>query len=561
MPITKIHAIRSTLNKSLDYITNPEKTEAGKVEKSYEDALNYITNPEKTNNKIFVTGINCNPQTAYQEMRIEQLHWEAVRGVKSNNVAYHIIQSFDPKDEKVDYNTAHKIGVELAKRICGNRKAVVSTHIDKHHIHNHIIFSAWDMENGCKYRDNKTSYQHIRDVSDQLAVEYGLKIIEDPDKNKTHNYKEWEENKKGTSWKDEIRNDIDNFKKTSSDWDKFIAALREAGYKIREGKYITYTYPGMDRGVRDVTLGENYTKEAILNYWKDLDKIGQEQQQEIKVATEEQKRERKQQIKQEEEEKQYYFKVNRINTKTKKPYKIGRYDRTGRERTAIEMIFLLAMVIINNEAGKWGKPDQEQFLQGKPEYGEKDWKLQTMLDTVKVAREENIESLSDIEKNITRAGIKLGGIKKRLKKSEIRLNKMENIHNAIGQYEQVKSICESIRKLPDGLKKESLIEEHKEEIKQYKDSKALLYRSNIKSDEEIVEFKMRYSSCKKNYEELQVECENAKIEYSKLKKLQHNVELANNDLFCYGQDYSYDKAIDRKPTENLRTARNNDFER
>lgn len=564
MPITKIHAIRKTLDKSIDYITNPDKTEASKVDNYYEDALNYISNPEKTNNKIFVTGINCNPQTAYQEMRIEQLHWEAIRGVKSNNVAYHIIQSFDPKDEKVDYNTAHKIGIELAKSICGNRKAVVSTHIDKDHIHNHIIFSAWDMENGCKYRDNKTSYQHIRDVSDQLAVKYGLKIIEDPDKGKSHSYKEWKETKQGTSWKEKVREDIDNFKKVNTDWDKFTSALKKAGYQIKEGKFITYTAPGMKRGVRDITLGDNYTKDAIINYWKEIETSEQVQEQEIKHSSEEDKKERLQQIKQEEDEKQYYFKVNRISSKSKKPYKIGRYDRTGRERTSIELIVLLAMVIINNEAGKWGNPSEELFQQGKPEYAKPDWKLQNMLDTIKVAREEKLESISDIENKITRTGVKLGALKKRLKKSEASLNKMETIHQAIEKLNEVKKICEEIRTLPDGSEKEQLIKEHFTEIEQYKENKALLYRSNIKTLEDISDFNNRYNSCKENYERIQTEYENVKSDYSKFKKLQYNLDLANNDLFCYGQDYSYEKIINPEPTETPEKKKSkdkNDFDR
>ena len=140
----------------------------------------------------------------------------------------------------------------------------------------------------------------------------------------------------------------------------------------------------MKRGVRDITLGDNYTKDAIINYWKEIETSEQVQEQEIKHSSEEDKKERLQQIKQEEDEKQYYFKVNRISSKSKKPYKIGRYDRTGRERTSIELIVLLAMVIINNEASKWGNPSEELFQQGKPEYAKPDWKLQNMLDTIKV---------------------------------------------------------------------------------------------------------------------------------------------------------------------------------
>lgn len=591
MAITKIHAIHKTIEKTVDYVLNEQKTDVTKIDKSYSDSLHYIANPNKTDNSILVSGINCDPETAIEEMALTREKWESKAKQNGTNLGYHIIQSFDPKDN-VDYKTAHEIGIKLAESLGGKYQTVVATHIDKEHIHNHIVVCAWDIETGKKYKRTTEGYLKIRKTSDDLCKQYGASIIENPH-DKGLNYKEWLERKNNTSWKAITQNDISKVMKITDNWKDFIRIMESMGYTIKETEsFVTYKAAEAKRGVRDKTLGESFTKEAITSYWNTQRQEPEPSSKPPTIPAPSEVMKAKEKIRQEEDDKTYFYNPKWISSKTKKPYKVLRNGEDGHKRSIIELIAYLAMVIIkgeeetrkekikeplppmNSSAKKnqsfSDEPRLQTFAPAQAVYAKQNWKLQNMLDTIKVAREENIENISEVEENVARAGRKYGGIKRQLEKNQATYNKMINICNAIERLEEVESIALSIKALPQGEKKEAAIKAHSEEISEYRKYSALLHRSNIHNKSDRESFKERFTSIEEKIAETTKRLEGAKEEYRKLKKLQYNLDLARYDSFCYGYNYNYEKALhdeDKKrdepqqPTEKSAKQSKEDYDR
>lgn len=179
------------------------------------------------------------------------------------------IQSFLPGETKPEM--AHKIGLKLCKRILKDEyELILSTHIDKGHIHNHIIFNNVNMATGKCYQSNKRSYHQIRYQSDKLCKENNLSVIDEyyerfKKKYKT-NGKSWYENeqaKKGNSWKSRLQFDIDRMIKQSKDWDEFLKKMANLGYEIKYGKHIAFKHKDKERFTRAKTIGEDYTEERL----------------------------------------------------------------------------------------------------------------------------------------------------------------------------------------------------------------------------------------------------------------------------------------------------------
>ena len=243
MAITKIHPINSTLNLAIDYVVNREKTDE----------------------QILVSTHKCHQETAHtQFLRTRN---DAV--TKGNVLARHLIQSFLPGETTPEM--AHQIGLELCKKILKNEyEFVLSTHIDKGHIHNHIIFNNVNMVTGKCYQSNKKSYHQIRYQSDKLCKENNLSVIDEFYENYKKKYKtngkSWYENeqvKKGTSWKNRLQFDIDRMIKQSKDWDDFLKKMADLGYEIKYGKHIAFKPKDKPRFTRSKTIGEDYTEERL----------------------------------------------------------------------------------------------------------------------------------------------------------------------------------------------------------------------------------------------------------------------------------------------------------
>ena len=239
MAVTKIKAIRGTLSK----------------------AIAYILNPEKTDEKLLVSSYGCASETAAREFEwtrkiAEQKGMNPVR-----IIARHVIQSFEIGE--VTPELAHEIGKQFADEILeGKYEYVLTTHIDKDHVHNHLIFNAVDFVDYHAYKSYKRIYYDMREVSDRLCKENGLSVIP-PSQNKGMGYKEYTEAKRGTSWKQKLKQTIDRLVITAKDYDDFLRLMQEAGYEIKTGKYISFRAKGQERFTRSKTIGENYTEERI----------------------------------------------------------------------------------------------------------------------------------------------------------------------------------------------------------------------------------------------------------------------------------------------------------
>ena len=233
MAVTKIKPIKSTLKKALDYIQNPEKTDE----------------------KMLVSSFGCSAETADIEFGFTLS--QALE--KGNNLAHHLIQSFEPGE--VDYEKAHEIGRQLADAVTkGQYEYVLTTHIDKGHIHNHIIFCAVNFVNYHKYNSNKRTYYGIRNMSDKLCRENGLSVLVPEKGSKGKNYAEY---KKEKNAKAKLKLAIDTLVSAVSDFEELISRLQTAGYEIKTGKYISCRVPGQERFTRLKTLGADYTEDAL----------------------------------------------------------------------------------------------------------------------------------------------------------------------------------------------------------------------------------------------------------------------------------------------------------
>jgi len=237
MAVTKIHPIKSTLKYALDYILNADKTD----------------------HEILISSHACGHQTAYLEFENTKNSWNS--SVK--NLARHLIQSFDPEDD-ITPEVAHEIGLKLAGELLNNKyEFVISTHVDKGHIHNHILWNNVSYEDGKAYISNKRTYRKIREASDNLCLEYNLHVIDEESKINGKSYKEFQETKKGTSWKSQLKYAIDNAIKRANDWEEFLRIMQQMGYEIKEGKYLSFRAKEQNRFTRSKTIGDYYTEEKI----------------------------------------------------------------------------------------------------------------------------------------------------------------------------------------------------------------------------------------------------------------------------------------------------------
>ena len=224
-------------------------------------AIAYILNPEKTDEKLLVSSYGCASETAAREFEwtrkiAEQKGMNPVR-----IIARHVIQSFEIGE--VTPELAHEIGKQFADEILGGKyEYVLTTHIDKDHVHNHLIFNAVDFVDYHAYKSYKRIYYDMREVSDRLCKENGLSVIP-PSQNKGMSYKEYTEAKRGTSWKQKLKQTIDRLVITAKDYNDFLRLMQEAGYEIKTGKYISFRAKGQERFTRSKTIGENYTEERI----------------------------------------------------------------------------------------------------------------------------------------------------------------------------------------------------------------------------------------------------------------------------------------------------------
>ena len=280
MATTSIWRVKGWLGKVVIYAENPEKTANPKFYADREltehdgqqltDVIRYAVNSEKTQEKgnedgtplhRFVSGINCSPATARDEMLAVKKRF----GKKDGTVAYHGYQSFAPGEATPEL--AHEIGVKLATRLWGDRyQVIIATHLDKeNHLHNHFVVNTVSFADGIKYHRTKKDYHEMQTVSDALCREYGLSVIEQPQQGRGKQYGEWRaEQEQRPTWRGLIRTDIDEAIRQAMTERQFFDALRKKGYAVKVGKDISIRPPGKERFVRLMrNFGEDYSIEQI----------------------------------------------------------------------------------------------------------------------------------------------------------------------------------------------------------------------------------------------------------------------------------------------------------
>lgn len=240
MATSKIKAIKNTLKKAIDYIVNPDKTDGGQL--------------------IYSHG--CSVETADLEMAIT-----AKQGTgRGDRIAYHLMQAFSPEDD-ITPEKALELGIEFAQRVTGGKcEFVIATHVDKEHIHNHIIFNSVDYVNHRKYHSDKKDKYRIRDINDDICRANDLSVLLQYDGKRKQKYENIHKKQKNV-WIQKLQKAIDQAIQTSNTYEDFLFALEMEGYEINKTrkKYISFRAPGQERFIRAKTIGDNYTEEAIRN--------------------------------------------------------------------------------------------------------------------------------------------------------------------------------------------------------------------------------------------------------------------------------------------------------
>lgn len=279
MAVTSIWRVNGWLGKVVIYVENPDKTtnsgffrnevQSPEGSQGLDDVIAYAVNSRKTEQhredadilERFVSGVNCHPATARAEMLAVKKRF----GKEDGTIAYHGYQSFAPGEATPEI--AHKIGVELAQRLWGNRyQVVVATHLDKaNHLHNHFVLNTVSFVDGKKYFRSAKDYRELQATSDALCREYGLSVIENPQPGKGKHYGEWRaEQEQRPTWRGLVRSDIDDAIQQSMTERQFFDALHRKGYEIKVGKDISVRPPGKERFVRLArNFGEDYTLEGV----------------------------------------------------------------------------------------------------------------------------------------------------------------------------------------------------------------------------------------------------------------------------------------------------------
>ena len=280
MATTSIWRVRGWLGKVVVYVENPDKTTNPKFftdkdmaeqdGQELSDVIRYAVNSRKTQKADnedcavvhrFVSGINCSPSTARDEMLAVKKRF----GKESGTVAYHGYQSFAPGEATPEM--AHEIGMKLAARLWGNRyQVIVATHLDKeNHLHNHFVLNTVSFVDGIKYHRTKKDYHDMQTVSDELCREYRLSVIENPQYGKAKQYGEWRaEQEQRPTWRGLIRADMDEAIRQSMTERQFFDNLRKKGYAVKVGKDISVRPPGKERFVRLMrNFGEDYSLDNI----------------------------------------------------------------------------------------------------------------------------------------------------------------------------------------------------------------------------------------------------------------------------------------------------------
>jgi len=270
MASTSIWAVKGWLGRVVIYAENPAKTEnpsyyeqPGATENDLQgltDVLAYAKQDSKTEQQFFVSGINCPPEMAREQMMATKTKFEKEGGI----VAFHGYQSFAPGE--VVPETAHEIGVQLAQRLWSERyQVLVATHLDRGHVHNHFVLNTVSCADGRRYHRTKQDYCALRQASDDLCREYGLSVIESPQSGQAQHYAEWQAAQQGKpTYRNMVKADLDRAIAQAMTERQFFENLKRMGYTVKTGKDITVCPAGRERGLKlQRNFGDDYSIAGI----------------------------------------------------------------------------------------------------------------------------------------------------------------------------------------------------------------------------------------------------------------------------------------------------------
>lgn len=381
-----------------DYIDDDDKllvdevAEEAKVKTTNESdvsaALDYIRNDMKTYNskehQRLITGVNCTASTAVSEFKFAEESYhekkkEHLKDGQTANQAFHIILSYKGKNV-VDPKLCHHLGIEFAKRVCGNEyQSVVATHLNTGNNHNHILINAYsiDAEHPHKFQDDYFIYKKFRNIANELSVEYGLPIFLDDGRDNEGGSKSWAElmkSQEGKSYVDDLRNDIMSVRDISDSYEEFLENMEELGYTYKVNpKSVTFSKDGFS--VRDRRLGREYTRAGF----------------EEMLENEKQKEERK---RENEEIK------NKRKTMQLKVFSIkipGRYNRFGMRRPFLIRLLLLIKEVIKAVGDLFYSKALEERHPDEPVYMRADKKIALLDKTIETLQKYDITDEASID--------------------------------------------------------------------------------------------------------------------------------------------------------------------
>lgn len=433
---------------------------------SIKSSLDYGKNPDKTRDGEFISSYKCSPQTAEYEFLISKKQYEYTTGRSQNKkndiLFYQIRQSFKP--DTITPEKANQIGYELAMRFTKGKHAfIVATHEDKKHIHSHIYFNSTTLDCTKKFKNFWGSARAVIRLSDQICIENGLSIIENPKENKTH-YGKWLGDKKKPSNRDILKQDIDNIlAENPKDFEEFLYLMKEIGYTIKQGKNLTFSHSKFNRSIRCNSLKGNYTEDILKE---------------------------------------------RIEKKTDKKQKEFLDDNVNIEPVKISLI-----IDIQNSIKAKNSPGYERWA--------KVFNLKQAAQALIYLQENNIDEYEKLTNSISEKNSLQNGLSEKIKAIEKRLNKIRDLEKHIGNYGKTKEIYTQYRK--SGYDK-SFLENFEEKIILHEAAKKAFNALGVKKLSSIKALKMEYAELKSEKNKLYSEYKKAKYEVKKLTVIKANTD-------------------------------------
>ncbi len=450
-------------------------------------ALDYIANDEKTDEKILITSNMCssNEKLAFIEMNALKKQYEKEDGI----LGFHFVQSFKPGE--TDKETAHKVGREWAEIFLSNYQYVLSTHVDKGHIHNHIIINSVGLD-GKKYHSCINEREDIRAYSDVICRKYGLSIINNKYQNRTMSYKEWLENKNKTSWKQKTRDDIDFYISISNSFEDFIQKMKNEGYEIKHGdnvKHITFKHPEMKRQVRGKTLGADYTEDSIRKRIE-LKEYG------IKTVS----------------GKKYKYRTRK--DKWNYVFKMVSFNHSSLKVNILLISILLSLIFNKNEKYQ----DNNRYYEAQKSIAKEVDKLSLSLNVID---KYNFRNRGDIDEAIQKVTQRIEDKKDNLNKLKDLYYKADAVCTEINLYRKYKKYSDEYNK---AFLKGVYKQKNEYELEKFESCKARLEKFGLHSESDYEDFEKRKETINDNMEVIREQIYNDYSELEQIENLKNSLD-------------------------------------